>query len=184
MADQSQIRQLQTPDNQINVFPITLEKCISDNSGMVLSQKMATLQSDIATVEPSSTSAHAYAVGDYLMYSSQLYRVTQVIAVGDTLIVGTNIEATKIVENLSGVVTGVKGAAESSYRTGDVNLTLDNLGYESVNNLNTTESGKLLDARQGKVLNDEIQPIKSRVSQFDFLSIVNGKLCVTYTKEV
>lgn len=90
----------------------------------------------------------------------------------------------KIQEIENGYVSGVKGNAESTYRKGDVNLTLDNLGYESVNNLNTTESGKLLDARQGKVLNDEIQPIKSRVSQLDFLSIVNGKLCVTYTKEV
>lgn len=96
MADQSQIRQLQTPDNQINVFPITLEECISDSDGMVLSQKMTTLQSDIATVEPSSTSAHAYAVGDYLMHGTQLYRVIQAISVGDTLVAGTNIEATDV----------------------------------------------------------------------------------------
>ena len=112
-------------------------------------------------------------------------------------------------------VTGVKGNNESDYRKGNVNLSLANLGYSVKNNLSTTSSGSLLDARQGKVLdekkidieniinnlisedtdkplsakkgkelNDEIQPIKSRVSQFDFLSIVNGKLCVTYKKEV
>lgn len=57
-------------------------------------------------------------------------------------------------------ITGVKGDAESSYRTGNVNITPANVGAVSIsdvaNNLTTTDSGKVLDARQGKVLNDAI----------------------------
>ena len=51
---------------------------------------------NIAPVEMSSTSANAYAVGDMLIYNGQLYDVISAIAVGNTLTVGTNIQASKV----------------------------------------------------------------------------------------
>lgn len=55
-------------------------------------------------------------------------------------------------------ITGVKGGAESSYRTGNVNLTPTNVGALAAanvyNGLDKTGSGYALDARQGKALND------------------------------
>ncbi len=51
---------------------------------------------NIAPVEMSSTSANAYAVGDMLIYNGQLYEATSAIAVGNTLTVGTNIQASKV----------------------------------------------------------------------------------------
>lgn len=51
---------------------------------------------NIAPVEMSSTSANAYAVGDMLIYNGQLYEVISAIAVGNTLTVGTNIQASKV----------------------------------------------------------------------------------------
>ena len=103
MANTSQIRQLQTPDNSIDVYPLTLEDAVFDENGVQLSTK------------------------------------------------------------ISNMLTGVKGNAESTYRHGNVNLTLANLGYESVNDLNRTTSGGLLDARQGRAINTSILSISGRV---------------------
>ena len=43
------------------------------------------LESDIASIEPLATASQAYAVGDYLFYDWELYRVTDAISQGDTL---------------------------------------------------------------------------------------------------
>ena len=60
-----------------------------------------------------------------------------------------------------GSVTGIKGNSEKEYRTGDVNLTAENIGIKFANNLTTTEEGFLLDARQGKALSDSISTLNS-----------------------
>ena len=49
--------------------------------------------SSFAPVETSTTSEHAYEVGDHLMLAGQRYIVTANIAVGDALDVSTNIQA-------------------------------------------------------------------------------------------
>lgn len=54
------------------------------------------LQSNMATIETTSTASKAYAVGEYLVYGGQLYIVTAAITLGDTLTVGTNIATTTI----------------------------------------------------------------------------------------
>lgn len=62
----------------------------------------------------------------------------------------------------------VKGNAETSYRTGNVNLTPGNIGALAaanvVNNLAATAAGFALDARQGKALNDKITALNSNLS--------------------
>lgn len=64
---------------------------------------------------------------------------------------------------LADLVTGVKGNSESSYRHGNVNLTPGNIGAiatsDIANDLTITAAGKVLDARQGKVLNDMIDNV-------------------------
>lgn len=51
-----------------------------------------TILENFGTVETGSTASQAYAVGDLLVYGSQLCKVSSSIAQGDTLAVGTNIE--------------------------------------------------------------------------------------------
>ena len=48
-----------------------------------------------------SPSANAYDVGDYLIYGGILYKVSEEIAVGDTLRIGTNIKATNVCNELN-----------------------------------------------------------------------------------
>lgn len=54
---------------------------------------------NLATIESSPATA-AHAVGDYVVYNGQLYKVTAAIAAGETLTVGTNIEQTNLSNEL------------------------------------------------------------------------------------
>lgn len=56
-----------------------------------------------SSVEATTTSAHAYAVGDYFIYNNTLYAVTAAIAVGDTITPGTNCAATTVMNELANV---------------------------------------------------------------------------------
>ena len=61
------------------------------------------LVGSVATIETSPATA-IHAVGDYIVYNGQLYEVTAAIAVGETLTVGTNISATTVGSELSGLM--------------------------------------------------------------------------------
>ena len=61
---------------------------------------------DIAPVENSPATA-AHAIGDYIMYGGELYKVKTVISIGDTLIVNTNIEAVTVAEALENAGTAI-----------------------------------------------------------------------------
>ena len=60
------------------------------------------LVGSVATIETSPATA-AHEVGDYILWNGQLYKATSAIAVGETLTVGTNITATTVGEELSGL---------------------------------------------------------------------------------
>lgn len=66
----------------------------------------------IAPIEE-STSQHAYAIGDQLIYNDILYDVTAAIAVNDVLTVGTNIAAA------DKVTKQIKDVKDTSYNTSD-----------------------------------------------------------------
>lgn len=64
--------------------------------------------------EASATSTHAYAIGDYFIYNDVLYKATQAIAIGDTIVPDTNCSTTNVTtellatEDLSGDVAQLK----------------------------------------------------------------------------
>ena len=62
-----------------------------------------------SSVEATTTSAHAYVVGDHFIYNNTLYAVTAAIAVGDTITPGTNCTATTVAGELEGKVDKVTG---------------------------------------------------------------------------
>ena len=70
--------------------------------------KITANQTNLAQIENSSTSAHAYTKGQLLVYNNQLYKVIAAIAVGNTLTVGTNIQ-TMSISNLSSMLTASTG---------------------------------------------------------------------------
>lgn len=58
------------------------------------------VRDNIAIVESSATSTHAYEVKDFLIYDGVLYEVIDDISIGDTLTVFENIEAVKVADKL------------------------------------------------------------------------------------
>lgn len=101
--------------------------------------------SNIANVEE-SPSTHAYTVGKQLIFNGLLCKATSAIAVGDTLAVGTNLALSdNVVEQIYSLNQGLT----NSLKTSDV-----------ANDLTVTTAGKVLDARQGKILNEKIQHVR------------------------
>lgn len=63
--------------------------------------------SNLATIESSTTASQAYSTGDYLVLNGQLYEVIADIASGETLVVGTNISARTVGEELTALNNGL-----------------------------------------------------------------------------
>lgn len=70
--------------------------------------KITANQKNLAQVE-STIVAHVYVKGQLLIYRNQLYRVLLPLAIGDTLVVGTNIEAVSV-STLSSMLTASDGS--------------------------------------------------------------------------
>lgn len=63
--------------------------------------------SNLATIESSTTASQAYSTGDYLVLNGQLYKVTADVVSGETLVIGTNIEATTAGTELTALNNGL-----------------------------------------------------------------------------
>lgn len=65
--------------------------------------------SDMITAynEPTATSTHAYAIGDYFIYNNTLYKATAAIAIGATIVPDTNCETTNVSTELTLIKTSL-----------------------------------------------------------------------------
>ena len=63
--------------------------------------------------EPTATSTHAYAIGDYFFYNNVLYRATAAIAIGDTIVPNTNCEARNITADLIEIMSDLSNVETS-----------------------------------------------------------------------
>lgn len=98
----------------------------------------------IAPVEKTSTASTNYAVGKHLILDKVLYVVTATITAGQIITPGTNVTVSDTVEKQ---IEDANAAIAGKVNTSDI-----------ANNLTTTAAGKVLDARQGKALNDVLVP--------------------------
>lgn len=94
----------------------------------------------IAPVEPSNVASSNYAVGKHLILDKVLYVVTTTITAGQTITPGSNVAVSDTVEKQ---IEDINSTLPGKVNTSDI-----------ANNLTTTAAGKVLDARQGKALND------------------------------
>lgn len=112
------------------------------------------VEANIAPVEANTSSAsRAYVVGEQLFLNDVLYDVTSQISVGDAIVVGTNITAAN---KLSADIKSKIDDLYSKNQTLETDLGNKVNTSDIANNLTTTTAGKVLDARQGKALNDSI----------------------------
>lgn len=81
----------------------------------------------VATIETSPTVA-AHAVGDIILYGGKIYEVTAAISIGESLVIGTNIVATSIGDEISALNAGLNtwnllAQASATTTEATVNLT-------------------------------------------------------------
>jgi hypothetical protein len=74
----------------------------------------------VATIETSPAVA-AHAVGDIILYGGKIYEVTAAISIGESLVIGTNIVATSIGDEISALNAGL-------IKKITLTLTTDNIG--------------------------------------------------------
>lgn len=65
--------------------------------------------------EPSATSTHAYAIGDYFIYNETLYKATAAITVGATIVPNTNCETTNVSSELKQINSDLAGKEPKLY---------------------------------------------------------------------
>lgn len=79
-----------------------IQKCYEEGSAgetdLTARSRIDDLADNFGTVESTGTASQAYSVGDSFMYNYVLYKVTEPIAVGDTITPGTNCIAASIAE--------------------------------------------------------------------------------------
>lgn len=65
--------------------------------------------------EPTATSTHAYAIGDYFFYNNTLYQTTASIAIGATITPDTNCETTNITSELIQINTALSSKQNKAW---------------------------------------------------------------------
>jgi len=78
----------------------TAEGAITSMSGQITDTRQDLEDMICAYNEASATSTHAYAIGDYFIYNDVLYKATQAIAIGDTIVPDTNCATTNVTTEL------------------------------------------------------------------------------------
>ena len=89
-----------------NIAPVTIPSAVKFSNGDTLETAIGS----VATIETSPAVA-AHDAGEYIFYNGQMYKVIATIAVGETLTVDTNIEATSVGTELTQLNTGLMKAA-------------------------------------------------------------------------
>ena len=137
-----------------------------------ISESFAGALRPMGTVSFANLPALSTAVEGDMYNVSDEFTTTSLFKEGSGNVIPAGANVYKTADNLWDVlagspVTGIKGDAETSYRRGNVNITKENMGIKSANNLTTTAEGYFLDARQGKVLDDKI-------ANLDYVALANS----------
>lgn len=82
--------------------------------------------SDMITAynEPTATSTHAYAIGDFFIYNNTLYKATAAIAIGATIVPDTNCETTNVSSELIEIKSALTDKYYNNSVTGAANITI------------------------------------------------------------
>lgn len=100
------------------------------------------IKGDIAPSEDGDTALQGYSKGDQFLRNGTLYKAKTAIVAGDTFVLDTNYE---LAADVSSQIKTLETSLDGKINTTDI-----------ANNLTTATAGKVLDATQGKALNDSI----------------------------
>ena len=120
----------------------TLQSTVSGHTAAISDVRSDLQDAIVAYNEPTATSTHAYAEGDYFFYNDILYKASAAIAIGDTIVPNTNCVATNVITEVAANTTeidSVKSALPSVVAT----VTADGVKTfrELLNTIYTSVSG-------------------------------------------
>jgi hypothetical protein len=85
-----------------------------------LKTKLDASASNIATIESTAFASKAYVEGEFLTYNGQLYEVIAAIALGEALVIGTNIEAKSVSDKFVSINSEIETLNKGlTYKAGD-----------------------------------------------------------------
>lgn len=139
------------------------DKGLSANQGHELKGQIDDAQGNIATIEPTNTASQAYAVGEFLVYDGKLHKVTQAIAQGDTLTLGTNIVLDTVGSELSAINSKLLEKQELGVIQVGNTLNIDLSGYGT-----NVLMAELCDSEYSYATNLFRIAVKNRVEFYNF----------------
>lgn len=157
------------------------DKALTANMGRALAN-------NIATIETSSTASRAYSIGEHLIYGGQLYTVTAAIVSGGTLTVGTNIEASKLADELTSSISAHSGdiatiettnTASRNYTVGKL-IMLGNQLYRTTAAIATGATLEVGTNIEVTNLGDQISNLNDSLTP-NYISITNPTLPTGFT---
>lgn len=107
----------------------TAEGTITQHTAQIADVRQDVEDMICAYNEASATSTHAYAIGDYFIYNDVLYKATQVIAIGDTIVPDTNCTTTNVATELLSTRSRLISEYTCTGRETNLGEALNNLGY-------------------------------------------------------
>lgn len=118
----------------------TLQSTVSGHTTAIADVRRDLQDAIVAYNEPTATSTHAYAIGDYFFYNDILYKATAAIAVGDTIVPNTNCSATNVMTEVTAASTPQSvTAADVTYDNTTSGLTADDV-QEAIDEIVTSIS--------------------------------------------
>lgn len=97
-------------------------KVLSDRINAVKTGAIDQLAKNTAQIETAGTATNAHSVGEYVMISNALYKVTASVAKGDTWTIGTNVTAANIGSEISSLKSDL---ADKLYPVGSIYLSVN-----------------------------------------------------------
>lgn len=118
----------------------TAEGAITSMSGQITDTRQDLEDMICAYNESSATSTHAYVVGDYFIYNDVLYRATQSIAIGDTIVPDTNCTTTNVTTEIQSIEDLSGDVAQLQSDIGTIQQDISKKGYKLLGNVDNVTS--------------------------------------------
>lgn len=130
----------------------------------------------VATIETSPTVA-AHAVGDIILYGGKIYEVTAAISIGESLVIGTNIVATSIGDEISALNAGLgnvtlwtNSSPSADFTARTISLDLSNYSAVVIYSASSTTAGAVTNALYTPLDFDNYPTIYSQLTHYAGIS--------------
>lgn len=138
-------------DNAANITSLDTRMTTAEGAITSLGSRVDDVGNDLGDMicaynEPTATSTHPYDIGDYFRYNDVLYRTTQSIAIGDTIVPDTNCTTTNISSELIQIIDDIPDVSGLTADITQLQTDVSDLKSRLLNNVSDSGISLLSDA--------------------------------------